>query len=74
VAARAGLARAERLAGPQRREALLQLATQLNSDAQAAGPTVVADGRPIAGASGAVDQPKVRTLAAAVTELANAAR
>jgi hypothetical protein len=74
AAARAGLARAEGLAGPQRRDALLQLATQLNGDAQAAGPTVVADGRPISGAPGAVDQAKVRTLAAAVTELANAAR
>jgi hypothetical protein len=74
AAARAGLDRAERLAGQQRREALLQLATQLNRDAQAVGPTVVADGRPIVGAPGAVDQWKVRTLAAAVTELANAGR
>jgi hypothetical protein len=74
AAARASLAHAERLAGPQRREALLQLATQLNSDAQAAGLIVVADGRPIVGAPGAVDQAKLRTLAAAVTELANAAR
>jgi hypothetical protein len=65
AATRASLARAEALAGPQRREALLQLATQLNSDAQAAGPTV---------AAGAVDQAKVRTLVATVTELANAAR
>jgi hypothetical protein len=74
AATRAGLDRAERLAGQQRREALLQLATQLNRDAQAVGPTVVADGRPIVGAPGAVDQWKVRTLAAAVTELANAGR
>ena len=74
AAARAGLARAEQLAGPQRREALLQLATQLTSDAPAAGATLVAAGRPIGGAAGAVDQPKVRALAATVTELANAAR
>jgi hypothetical protein len=73
AAVRAGLARAEGLAGTQRREALLQLATELNSDAQA-GPAVVADGRPIVGAPGAVVQAKVRTLAATVTELANAAR
>jgi hypothetical protein len=74
AAARSGLARAEGLAGPPRREALLQLATQLNGDAQAAGATVVVEGRPIAGARGTVDQAKVRALAAAVTELANAAR
>jgi hypothetical protein len=73
AAVRAGLARAEGLAGTQRREALLQLTTELNSAAQA-GPAVVADGRPIVGAPGAVVQAKVRTLAATVTELANAAR
>jgi hypothetical protein len=73
AAVRAGLARAEGLAGTQRREALLLLATELNSDAQV-GPAVVADGRPIVGAPGAGDQAKVRTLAATVTELANAAR
>ena len=39
----------------ERRDALTQLATQLNGDAQAAA-----------------DQAKVRTLAAAVTDLANA--
>jgi len=54
-AARTALARAERLAGPQRRDALTQLATQLNSDSRGAG-----------------DGGKVRALATAVTELANA--
>src|SRR5207247_354761 len=57
AAARNALARAERLSGPQRRDALTQLATQLNGDSQ-----------------GAVDQAKVRTLAAAVIDLANAER
>src|SRR3989475_271304 len=57
AAARSVLARAERLSGPQRRDALTQLATQLNGDSQ-----------------GAADQAKVRTLAAAVIDLANAER
>jgi len=57
AAARSALARAERLSGPQRRDALTQLATQLNGDSQ-----------------GAADQAKVRTLAAAVIDLANAER
>jgi LVIVD repeat-containing protein len=56
-AARSALARAERLSGQQRRDALTQLATQLNGDSR-----------------GAADQAKVRTLAAAVTDLAGAAR
>jgi hypothetical protein len=56
-AVRGELARAERLSGEQRRDALTQLATQLNGDA-----------------AGARDQAKVRTLATAVTDLANAQR
>src|SRR2546425_1028709 len=57
AAARSVLARAERLSGPQRRDALTQLATQLNGDSR-----------------GAADQAKVRTLAAAGIDLANAER
>jgi hypothetical protein len=57
AAARSALARAQRLSGQQQRDALTQLATQLNGDA-----------------SGAADRAKVRTLSAAVTELANAHR
>jgi hypothetical protein len=57
AAARDALARAERLAGAQRRAALTELATQLNTDSQ-----------------GAADPAKVRTLAAAVTDLTNAER
>ena len=56
-ATRTALARAERMSGQGRRDALTQLVTQLNGDA-----------------AGAADQAKVRMLAAAVTELANAAR
>jgi hypothetical protein len=56
-AARDALARAEQLAGQERRDALQQLAAQLNADA-----------------AGAVDQAKVRTLAAAVADLTNTAR
>src|SRR2546422_1805228 len=53
AATRAALARAERLSGVQRREALLQLATQLDGDAQ--GPpgrlrTLAAEVRDLAGA------------------------
>jgi hypothetical protein len=54
-AARAGLDRAEKLSGPARRDALAQLAKQLDADG-----------------SGAADQAKVRTLAGAVRDLANA--
>jgi len=57
AAARSALARAEKLSGQPRRDALTQLATQLQGDAQ-----------------GAVDPAKVRTLAGAVTDLANVAR
>jgi hypothetical protein len=57
AAARTALAGAERLAGQGRKNALTQLAAQLNGDA-----------------AGAADQAKVRTLAAAVTDLATAAR
>ncbi len=57
AAARQALARAEKMAGQARKDALTQLAAQLNGDA-----------------GGAADQAKVRTLAAAVTDLANAAR
>jgi hypothetical protein len=56
-AARTELARAEKLSGQQRRDALTQLARQLYNDAP-----------------GAADQAKVRTLAAAVMDLANAPR
>jgi len=56
-ATRTALARAERMSGQGRRDALTQLVTQLNGDA-----------------AGAADPAKVRTLAAAVTDLANAAR
>jgi hypothetical protein len=56
-AARQALDRAERLSGTGRRDALTQLATELQRDAQ-----------------GAADQAKVRSLAGAVTDLANAAR
>src|SRR6266567_1270006 len=57
AAARSALARAERLSGLERQNALTQLATQLNADSQ-----------------GAADQAKVRALAAAVIDLANAER
>ena len=67
-ATRDALARAERMSGQQRRDALTQLARQLTGDGQ--GPVLVVDGRTIGGV--AADQPKVRALAAAVTDLANA--
>jgi len=57
AAARQALARAEKLSGQARKDALTQLAAQLNGDA-----------------AGAADAAKVRTLAAAVTDLANAGR
>jgi hypothetical protein len=69
----AALARAERLSGQQRRDALTQLATQLSHDAPGATPVLVVDGARVA-APGAADQAKVRTLAAVVTDLANAER
>jgi LVIVD repeat-containing protein len=55
AATRTALARAEKLSGQQRREALTQLATQLTGDAAASS-----------------DAGKVRTLAAELTDLANA--
>ncbi len=70
AAARSALARAEKLSGQPRRDALTQLATQLNGDAQGA-PQLVVNGQ---GQGLAADQSKVRTLVAAVTDLANAAR
>jgi hypothetical protein len=54
-AAREALAEAEQSSGQERREALAELASQLEDDAQ-----------------GASDQAKVRTLAAAVGDLADA--
>jgi hypothetical protein len=69
-AARTALARAEKLAGQPRRDALTHLATQLNGDSQGA-PQLVVNGQ-VQGL--AVDQSKVRTLVAAVTDLAGAAR
>jgi hypothetical protein len=57
TAVRAELGRAEKLAGPSRREALTRIAAQLTDEAATAG-----------------DPAKVRTLAAAVTDLANAGR
>jgi len=56
TATKTALARAEKLSGSPRRDALAQLATQLNADAPGAG-----------------DPAKVRTLAAAVLDLANGA-
>jgi hypothetical protein len=56
AATRTALARAERLSGVQRREALLQLAAQLDGDAQGApGPvrTLAAEVRDLAGAGAA---------------------
>ena len=71
AATRAALARAERLSGEQRREALLQLATQLDGDAQggAGQPQLVVDGQAVSGASA---EAKLRTLAAKVRDLAGA--
>jgi hypothetical protein len=54
-AARMSLANAERRSGAQRKTALTELTSQLNTAAAPAG-----------------DQAKVRTLATAVTDLANA--
>jgi len=69
-AARSALARAEKLSGQGRRDALTQLATQLNSDLRGA-PQLVVDGQE---QGRAADQSKVRTLIGAVTDLADAAR
>src|SRR2546430_9941382 len=69
-AARSALARAEKLSGQERRDALTQLATQLNSDLRGA-PQLVVDGQE---QGRAADQSKVRTLIGAVTDLADAAR
>jgi hypothetical protein len=57
TAIRAELGRAEKLAGPARRDALSRIASQLTADAATAS-----------------DAAKVRALAAAVTDLANAGR
>ena len=72
-AARTALARAERLSGQGRRDALTQLATQLNNDAPGSTPVLVVGGARV-DAPGAGDHAKVRTLAAVVTDLANAER
>jgi len=69
--ARATLARAERLSGQQRRDALTQLATQLSGDSKGA-PQLVVGGVPIEARAG--DQAKVRALAGMVTDLANGGR
>src|SRR6266480_3590392 len=78
AATRTALARAERLKGTERRDALTQLATQLNGYASP-GPSsnqtavfVVGGVRVDGSAPPATDQAKIRTLAAAVTDLANA--
>jgi hypothetical protein len=71
-AVRQALAGAERASGAQRRDALTQLASSLESDARGAsstGPIFVVDGVPIAGENG-----KVRLLASAVKGLATATR
>ena len=69
--ARAALARAEKLSGNRRRDALTQLATQLTSDSGTA-PRLVAGGQP--SEPRGADQTKVRTLATTVRDLANAVR
>ena len=75
AATRAALARAERLKGAERRDALTQLATQLGSYASPVNETVVvAGGVRFNAPGGATDQAKIRTLAATVTDLANADR
>jgi len=71
VGARTALARAEGLSGPQRRDALTQLATQLNGDSKGE-PLIVSEGKAIE--SQATGRSKVRTLAAAVLDLVNAPR
>jgi hypothetical protein len=70
-AARAALARAEKLSGKRRRDALTRLATQLTSDAGPA-PRLVAGGQPIEPRG--ADQTKVRALATTVRDLASAVR
>jgi len=71
AAARGALARAERLSGQPRRDALTQLAAQLSSDSKGA-PRLVVDGKPVDLQAG--EDAKVRTLAGMVTDLANAGR
>ncbi len=71
AAARTALARAERLSGQQRRDALTQLATQLASDSGGPGLMTMVAGQQVD--ARASDQAKVRTLAATVSDLANAA-
>jgi hypothetical protein len=71
-AARTTLARAERLSGQRRRDALAQLATQLSSGTPGSAPVLVVDGA--VAAPGAADQAKVRTLVAVVRDLANTER
>jgi len=71
AAARGALARAERLSGQPRRDALTQLAAQLSSDSKGA-PRLVVDGKPVDLQAG--DDAKVRTLAGMVTDMANAGR
>jgi hypothetical protein len=71
LATRDALARAEKLSGQQRRDALTQLAAQLTGGAP--GPVLVVGGQvvssqPISGE--AADQAKVRALAAVVRDLA----
>ncbi|HEV8266569.1 MAG TPA: hypothetical protein VGQ06_16610 [Gemmatimonadales bacterium] len=69
--ARAELARAERMSGQQRRDALTQLAAQLTGSGQ--GPMLVVDGRTIGGGVPA-DPAKVQMLVAVIRDLATAAR
>ncbi|PYP73097.1 MAG: hypothetical protein DMD41_07350 [Gemmatimonadetes bacterium] len=71
LAARTALARAEKLAGQPRRDALTQLVMQLNGDASGTTAQLSIAGT---GVAGAADQAKVRLLAAAVMDLANAER
>ncbi|PYO96864.1 MAG: hypothetical protein DMD60_08780 [Gemmatimonadetes bacterium] len=71
AAARSSLARAEKLSGPARHDALAQLATQLKSDSQGGAPQLVVNGQE---QGRAADLAKVRTLVTAVADLADAAR
>jgi hypothetical protein len=66
------LARAEKLAGPARRDALTQLAAQLDRDAGTNSPLLVVNGEPIDATAAA--HARGRTLAAALRDLANAQR
>jgi len=74
---RAALTAAEKLSGQPRKDALTQLAMQLNGylspGASGNQPAVFVGGVRVDGPAGsATDQAKIRTLAAAVTDLANA--